>query len=142
MKQIISLILCLTLTAALLPATALAEDSICGDSHSWVEATCVAPNLYLPSGTCVDVSGGLAENAEICVYAETAVEPFTVGGSVIYLDNFKSDRDGYRVTALEETELALVEKTVCLTHTPGDPVTENEVPSTCTVAGTYDSVVY
>lgn len=104
--------------------------------------TGMAPNLYLTSGTCVDVSGGLAENAEICVYAETADEPFTVGGSVIYLDNFKSDRDGYRVTALEETELALVEKTVCLIHTPGDPVTENEVPSTCTVAGTYDSVVY
>ncbi|MBR5536899.1 MAG: leucine-rich repeat protein [Clostridia bacterium] len=104
--------------------------------------TGVAPNLYLASGVCVDVSGGLDEYAEICVYAEDVGEPFTVGGSVTYLDNFKSDRDGYRVAALEETELALVEKSVCLVHTPGETVTENEVPSTCTVAGTYDSVVY
>lgn len=104
--------------------------------------TGTAPNLYLASGVCVDVSGGLDEYAEIHVYAETVGEPFTVGGSVTYLDNFKSDRDGYRVAALEETELALVEKSVCLIHTPGETVTENEVPSTCTVAGTYDSVVY
>ena len=51
-------------------------------------------------------------------------------------------------TAVFETEPFTTQtRTVVLpvtahTHTPGEPVIENEVPATCTAAGSYDSVVY
>lgn len=59
MKRLISLILCLALTAAVLPTAALAEDSPCGDSHSWVEATCVTP---MTCTVCGATQGDVAEH--------------------------------------------------------------------------------
>ena len=45
--------------------------------------------------------------------------------------------EGEASTAFYTTILPAVHE-----HTPADPVSENEIPATCTAAGSYDSVVY
>lgn len=95
--------------------------------------------VYALEGTCAQLVGQKSENAKDATAFKTAAELKSDAMLTTLGDAFKKDagnvNNGYPVLVWQVSE-------VCTDHTPGAAVRENEVPATCTVAGSHDEVVY